>query len=206
MDLVQRAVGRERWRQGPLVWSPTAPWLGLVEKTRRDCMNLGKCKGHVTRVLGGCKGLSVALAAHFWSLSTSWNGAQRKTSHHQSELSAHDSAPHGCIPPVVISQGSCGHPKKPLPVPCREARKKHVHNEKSTCFLTQFWGAAQRRLQKPPLGSHSYSQTLGNEQKKGVFHSKPRSFSGQKKAFRLLVLKGTWIIGKSMSGVLCPWH
>lgn len=70
---------------------------------------------------------------------------------------------------VVISQGSYGRPKTSLPLACRGDRNKRGHSKKYTCSLTQFQGATQHCLQKPPLGSHSYSQTLGNGQEKRVF-------------------------------------
>lgn len=75
MDLVQGAVGRGRWRQSSLGGSPTAPRLGLVEKTCTfwDCRALRSTKGTSPECWGIAKALQQLLLLIPWV----WAQAER---------------------------------------------------------------------------------------------------------------------------------
>lgn len=182
--------------------------LALQKRHTGNARTQGSTQGTFSECWGGCKGPSSALAAKVWAQGEMELKAKPPSTRLTPKRRARCSG--WCctlvhLPSWLLYQPRP--PKMPLPLACGRDRKRCGHNEKSTCSLTQFRGATQHRLQKPPLGSHSYSQTLGNGQRKWVFPSQPRS-SDQRKASRPLVLNGTRIIGRSGSGELClhPWH
>lgn len=193
-------------------WVSNCPMAWPCGKGIQGLPELGEAHRALSRCAGGgvAKGLhQLLLLISEFEHKVKWSSEQNLPApdwRPRGEPGAWGGAAHRCVSPL----GCCyqpGPPKMSLPLACGRDRKKCGHSEKSTCSLTQFRGATQHRLQKPPLGSHSYSQTLGNGQRKRVFPSQPRS-SDQRKASRPLVLNGARIIGRGGSGELClhPWH